>query len=95
MLWDILTFPIALLGFAITGGIVGVIARWIVPGSDDLGLIRTAVLGMVGSIIAGIAGVLVFGGANDSFLLLPRGGLLTSIIGAIVALLIYRAARNR
>jgi uncharacterized membrane protein YeaQ/YmgE (transglycosylase-associated protein family) len=95
MLWDLLTFPIALLGFAITGGIVGVIARWIVPGVDDLGLLRTVVLGMVGSVLAGFAGALLFGGANDSFLFLPTGGFLTSILGAIVALLVYRAVRNR
>ena len=95
MLWDVLTFPLALLGFAFMGGIVGVIARWIVPGVDDLGLVRTVLLGMAGSVLAGVAGALLFGSASDRFLFLPRGGFLASILGAIVALLVYRAARNR
>lgn len=95
MLWDILTFPFALLGFAITGAIVGVIARWIVPGADDLGVGRTVLLGMAGSVLAGVVGALLFGGAADQFVFLPRGGFLSSILGAIVALLVYRAARNR
>lgn len=40
----------------IVGFVVGLIARAIMPGDQKLGLIMTAVLGIVGSLVAGFLG---------------------------------------
>ncbi len=86
-------------GFIITmliiGAIAGYVARLLVPGSDPMGVVRTIVLGIVGSFIGGFLGYVLFdkdigeGGLQVS-------GVLGSIIGAVIALLIYNAtARPR
>lgn len=38
----------------ISGLLVGVLARWLYPGSVDLGWIMTALLGVAGSLFAGL-----------------------------------------
>jgi uncharacterized membrane protein YeaQ/YmgE (transglycosylase-associated protein family) len=94
LLWEIITLPFALLWLAILGGIVGAIARAILPGTDDLGVGHTVLLGAAGSLIAGIVGALIGGTVDNTVLFIPRGGFFSSILGALVALLIYRAYRN-
>jgi uncharacterized membrane protein YeaQ/YmgE (transglycosylase-associated protein family) len=75
----------------IVGLIAGAIARLVVPGRDPMGLLGTLVLGLVGSLIGGFLGTL-FESGNPSF---SPAGLLGSIVGAIIALLIYRAVIRR
>ena len=82
----------ALIGFIIVGLIAGYIARAVVPGPDPMGVIGTLVLGVVGSFVGGLLFNLLFGGGEG---LLATTGLIGSIIGAIIALLIYRAMNNR
>jgi uncharacterized membrane protein YeaQ/YmgE (transglycosylase-associated protein family) len=86
------------LGFIISmiiiGAIAGFLARLVVPGPDPMGVIATIVLGVVGSFIGGFLGYLLFGKDASSGALQPSG-LLGSIIGAIIALLIYRATTRR
>lgn len=82
----------ALIGFIIVGLIAGYIARAVVPGPDPLGVIGTLILGVVGSFVGGFLFNLLFGGGEG---LLATTGLIGSIIGAIIALLIYRAMNNR
>jgi len=83
------------LGFIITmiivGAIAGFLARLIVPGRDPLGVGGTIILGIIGSFIGGFLGYVLFhkDAAAGAF---QASGLLGSIIGAIIALLIYRAA---
>lgn len=83
-----------LIVFLIIGAIAGYIARAVVPGKDDLGFLRTVLLGVVGSFVGGFLGALLFGwdGLDG---LLQTSGLIGSVIGAIVALLIYNAAGGR
>jgi uncharacterized membrane protein YeaQ/YmgE (transglycosylase-associated protein family) len=86
------------LGFIITMLIIGIIAgylaRLLVPGRDPMGFVQTVVLGVVGSFVGGFLGYVLFdkdlaeGGLQPS-------GLIGSIIGAIIALLIYNAATHR
>ncbi len=84
-----------MLGFIITmiivGAIAGFLARLIVPGRDPLGVGGTIILGIIGSFIGGFLGYVLFhkDAAAGAF---QASGLLGSIIGAIIALLIYRAA---
>ncbi len=78
------------ISFIIIGLIAGAIARLLVPGKDSIGILRTILLGMVGSFIGGFLGYLLFhkDGHNG---LLQTSGLIGSVIGAVIALLIYRA----
>lgn len=69
----------------ILGGIIGAIAKLIMPGKDPGGVIVTIVLGILGSIVGGfLLGLFMpgrgFGGAH----------FIGSIIGALLLLWIYR-----
>ena len=75
----------------ITGFVVGLIARAVVPGADSLGWIATTVLGVVGSVAGGLIGrVIKKPEAGASF---HPAGFLMSIIGAIVVLVLWRMVR--
>jgi len=87
----VLGFVIALL---IIGLIAGFVARAVVPGDDSMSIGATILLGIVGSFVGGfLADVLFRSDAEDVGL--GPAGLLGSIVGAIVALLVYNAATNR
>ena len=83
-----------ILGLFIIGLIVGALARLIVPGRDPMGLLGTAVLGIVGSFVGGFLGYILFkrDAADGAF---QPAQFLGSLIGAIVALLVWRAINNR
>jgi len=83
----VLAFIITLI---IIGAIAGFLARLIVPGRDPMGVIATIVLGIVGSFVGGFLGYLLFHKDASEGALQPSG-VIGSIIGAIVVLLIYRA----
>ncbi len=87
MLWFIISL-------IIIGAIAGFIARALVPGKDPMGIGATILLGMVGSFIGGFLGWALFGKDMTEGALQPSG-IIGSIIGAIIALLIYRAATRR
>jgi uncharacterized membrane protein YeaQ/YmgE (transglycosylase-associated protein family) len=72
------------------GAIAGYLARLLVPGPDPLGFLGTVLLGIVGSFIGGLLGYLIFGEDIGEGAIQPSG-ILGSIIGAIIALLIWRA----
>ena len=78
----------------IIGAIAGFLARLIVPGRDPMGVVATIVLGIVGSFIGGFLGYILFHKDAAAGALQPSG-LLGSIIGAVIALLIYRAVNRR
>lgn len=73
------------------GLIAGFIARAVVPGNDAMGVGGTLVLGLIGSLVGGFLGNLFVDGAMD----LEAAGIIGSILGAIVALLVYRAMNSR
>lgn len=75
----------------IIGLVAGFVARAIVPGRDAMGVLGTIVLGIIGSLVGGFLGSLFYEGEAD----LQPSGLIGSIMGAIVALLVYRAATGR
>lgn len=82
---------LSLIFFIIIGLIAGYVARAVVPGPDPMGIVGTLILGVVGSFVGGFLWNLLFGGGE----LLATSGLIGSIIGAIIALLIYRAVNKR
>jgi uncharacterized membrane protein YeaQ/YmgE (transglycosylase-associated protein family) len=68
---------------AVIGFVVGLIARAILPGTQSLGIILTALLGIAGSFLAGLAGQALGWYAQGQPV-----GFLASIVGAIVLLFI-------
>jgi len=78
----------------IIGLIAGALARLLVPGRDQMGIVGTIVLGVVGSLVGGFLGNLLFKHSGNRFDL-SFAGLLGSIIGAIIVLLIWRAVSSR
>jgi uncharacterized membrane protein YeaQ/YmgE (transglycosylase-associated protein family) len=73
----------SLIGTIITGLIVGVIAKVLMPGRDPGGFIMTAVLGIAGSFVGTFVGRMFFSGRYSA-------GWIMSILGAIAILAIYR-----
>jgi len=80
-----------IIGFVIVGLIAGFIARALVPGPDPMGWLGTMILGIVGSFVGGTLAALIFGGTLE----LSASGIISSIIGAIIVLLIWRAMGGR
>lgn len=78
----------------IIGLIAGFIARALVPGPDPMGVLGTLVLGLVGSMIGGFLGWLLFRNDTDSGAL-QLSGIIGSIIGSVIALLVWRAIQSR
>lgn len=87
-----------MLGFIIylivVGIVAGYLARLLVPGRDPIGFVGTVVLGIVGSFVGGFLGYVIF---NEDFSegALQPAGFFGSIVGAVIALLIYRATSQR
>ena len=77
--------------FLLIGLIAGFIARALVPGPDPMGWLGTMVLGIVGSLVGGTLAALLFGGT----LALSAAGIIGSIIGAIIVLLVWRQVGGR
>ncbi len=67
----------------LVGFVVGVLARLIKPGKQDIGIILTVVLGIVGALLAGWVGRFAGWYAEGE-----KVGFIASLIGAIVILFI-------
>src|SRR5581483_9127014 len=78
-----------LLWVVVIGLIVGVIAKLLMPGRDPGGFIITILLGIAGSLVGTFIGRALWGGADYS------AGWVTSILGAVLLLALYRAVAVR
>jgi uncharacterized membrane protein YeaQ/YmgE (transglycosylase-associated protein family) len=78
----------------IVGLIAGALARLLVPGRQELSIPGTILLGIIGSFIGGFLGYLLFHKDGQDGFFQPSG-LLGSIIGAVIALLIWERMSNR
>jgi uncharacterized membrane protein YeaQ/YmgE (transglycosylase-associated protein family) len=74
-----------IIGTIIFGAVIGIIAKFIMPGKNEpQGFILTAILGIVGSMLAS------YGGQALGWYTEGQGaGWIASIIGAIIVLVIY------
>jgi uncharacterized membrane protein YeaQ/YmgE (transglycosylase-associated protein family) len=79
-----------IIGWIVFGLIVGLIARLLHPGKDPGGFIVTALIGIAGSLLGGFVGR-----AMGLYREGQGAGLIVSIIGAIVLLVIYHAVAGR
>jgi uncharacterized membrane protein YeaQ/YmgE (transglycosylase-associated protein family) len=87
VLWFIITL-------LLIGLVAGFIARALVPGPDPMGVGGTLVLGVVGSFVGGFLGYVLFGKDVGEGALQPSG-IIGSVIGAIVVLLLWRMFSRR
>jgi len=75
----------------VIGLLVGIVAKFLMPGRDPGGFIVTAILGIVGAVVATFLGqALGIYAAGQS------AGFIASVIGAVLVLFIYNlVTRNR
>lgn len=77
----------SMIGIAIFGLIVGIIAKLLLPGKDPGGIFVTALIGMAGAMVGLRLGRLFPGVITNQWLL--------SIIGSIILLILYRVIFGR
>jgi uncharacterized membrane protein YeaQ/YmgE (transglycosylase-associated protein family) len=80
-----------ILGWILFGLVVGIIAKFIMPGKDPGGIIVTILLGIVGALLGGYIGqaLHLYGPGEPA-------GFVGATLGAILILFIYRmATRSR
>ena len=83
-----------IIGWIILGILAGFIAKALLPGDDPGGFIITAIIGVVGAVLAGlIATAIGFGDPIDEFFDISTW--IAAIVGAIVLLLLYRMIAGR
>jgi len=76
------------IGFLLTGFVVGLIGRAVLPGSDKMGLTATTVVGILGSLLGGFLGGLISKPKEGAKF--HPAGFFMSIVGAVVLLVILR-----
>jgi uncharacterized membrane protein YeaQ/YmgE (transglycosylase-associated protein family) len=81
---------LAFIGTLIVGLVVGLIARAIKPGDDNMGWVMTILLGIAGSLIAGYVGR-ALGWYQPG----QPAGWIASVIGAIILLVVWGMIRKR
>jgi uncharacterized membrane protein YeaQ/YmgE (transglycosylase-associated protein family) len=81
----------SILWMIIIGGIVGALAKLIMPGRDPGGIVVTIILGILGSIVGGFVLGLLLPGRSAT----DPAGFIGSILGAILLLWIYRMVAAR
>ena len=72
----------AMISWAIFGLLVGAIARLLYPGRQQMGMLMTMVLGVVGSIVGGLVAWALTGGPDRGPL--DGSGWIMSIVGAMI-----------
>lgn len=78
----------------VIGLIAGAVARLVVPGKQNLSVLATIVLGIVGSFVGGFIGYLLFRSDRQDGFFQPSG-IIGSIIGSVIVLLLYLKFGNR
>ncbi len=78
-----------IIGQIVFGLVIGIIAKFLMPGKDPGGFIITAILGMVGAVIGTFVGRALWGGAGY------EAGWIAAIFGAIILLVGYRLVMHR
>lgn len=77
----------------VIGLVAGLMARAIVPGRQSMGVLATMLLGIVGSFVGGLLGSLF--SSDGNLMDLRPSGLIWSIVGAVIVLLLVGFAGRR
>lgn len=80
-----------ILSWIVMGLIVGILAKWIMPGRDPGGFVITIGLGIAGAFVGGFLGTRLGLGAVTGFNL---GSFTLAIGGAILLLILYRLVKR-
>ena len=80
-----------ILSWILMGLIVGVLAKFIMPGKDPGGFIVTILIGIAGAFVGGYIGSFLGLGAFTGFNL---GSLFIAVGGAIILLILYRVVKR-
>lgn len=78
-----------MIGFIVFGLIVGAVARLLVPGKQNLSLLATLGLGVVGSVIGGVVANAI--GTGDIFELNIIGSIVAFIAAAVLIVAVERS----
>ena len=81
-----------ILSWIVLGLVVGILAKWIMPGPDPRGMIITIVLGIAGAFVGGYLGSFLGLGSVTGFNL---GSLAIATGGALLVLYVHRLMRGR
>lgn len=74
-----------IIGWILFGLLVGVVAKFLMPGRDPGGFVITAVLGIVGGVVGGFLGR-TMGWYRDG----DPVGFIMAVLGSIIVLMLYR-----
>ncbi|WP_340615557.1 GlsB/YeaQ/YmgE family stress response membrane protein [Xenorhabdus entomophaga] len=81
-----------ILSWIIFGLIAGILAKWIMPGNNNSGIIMTVILGVVGAVVGGYISTFFGMGKVDGFNL---GSFSIAVIGAMLVLFVYYKISNQ
>ena len=80
------------IAWIIMGLVVGVIAKFLMPGKDPGGIFITIILGIAGAFVGGFIGTnLGFGGISG----FDIRSMVLAVIGAIILLVLYRIIKKK
>lgn len=79
------------LSWIVFGLIAGIIAKWIMPGKENLGVLVTIMLGIVGAVVGGYISTFFGFGKVDG---LNFGSFVVAVIGAFFILYIYKKVKS-
>jgi uncharacterized membrane protein YeaQ/YmgE (transglycosylase-associated protein family) len=80
-----------ILSWLVLGLVVGIIAKFLMPGKDPGGFVITIILGIAGAFVGGFIGSQIGFGTVSGF---DLRSLLIAVGGAIILLVIYRALKK-
>ena len=87
---------LSLLSWILTGLIVGLIARALVPGKQDIGILMTIILGVIGATVGGLISSAIWPTwTDDPDVNRMWPGWLMSIAGGVLVLWAYVALTTR
>jgi uncharacterized membrane protein YeaQ/YmgE (transglycosylase-associated protein family) len=79
-----------IIGWIVFGLVVGIVAKFLMPGRDPGGFVITALLGIGGALVGGFVGRFIgWYGEGDSV------GFVMAVIGSIIVLTVYRFTLGR
>jgi uncharacterized membrane protein YeaQ/YmgE (transglycosylase-associated protein family) len=81
-----------ILSWIVLGLVVGIVAKWVMPGPDGGGLVMTTLLGVAGAFVGGWIGTQLGFGSVSGF---DFRSLAIAIVGALLLLFLNRKLRSR